>query len=290
MVNTSTSITTGYAEVNGARLYYEIQGAGAPLVLVHAGIADRHMWDAQMPAFAAHYRVMRYDARGFGYSRQPPGPFSRCGDLYGLLRYLGVEKALFVAASMGGATVLDLALEHPDMVAGMVLVAPSIGGRTPPDIVKRCWAEEDDALARGDHEAAVELNLRLWVDGTFRTPDQVNPGIRALVGEMQRQAFAVWSPEAEEIAIQPPAVTRLGAITAPVLVMVGDLDLPDKMTAADELVAKVARGAKTIVAGGAHMVNMEQPGAFNAAALAFLDRLPRAENRPRPPQPNERYS
>lgn len=273
MVNDAANGTHGYAEADGARLYYEIQGAGPDLVMVHAGIADRRMWDAQAPVFAARHRVIRYDARGFGESVQPPGAFSRSGDLHGILRHLGVERATLMAASMGGATALDFALEHPAMVAGMVLVAPSIGGRTPPDIVKRFWEEEDAAIARGDLDAATELNLRLWVDGPSRTPDQVDPEVRARVGAMQRRAFAVAHMEAEKCPLTPPAVTRLGAIHAPLLVLVGNLDLPDMLVAADELVAAIPSARKQIIAGGAHMVNMEQPAAFNAAALAFLERL-----------------
>src|SRR4051812_40671751 len=80
---------TGFAQVNGARLYYEAAGAGHPLVLVHAGIADCRMWDEQVDAFAEHHRVIRYDLRGFGRSDMPPGPFAHHDDLRGLLRALG---------------------------------------------------------------------------------------------------------------------------------------------------------------------------------------------------------
>lgn len=273
MVSDHPGMTSGYAEVNGARLYYEEMGAGPVVGLIHAGIADRRMWDAQMVALAPCYRVIRYDARGFGNSVQPPGSFSRAGDLMELLSQLGVERAALVAASMGGATALDFTLEHPEMVEGLVLVAPSIGGRTPPALIQRYWDEEDAAIARGDLDGAAEVNLRLWVDGLRRTPEQVDPVVRALVRAMQRRAFEVSREDAEEMRLDPPAMTRLGAIRAPMLVLTGDLDLPDKLAVADELVAAVPGARQQVIPGGAHMVNMEQPEAFNAALLAFLERL-----------------
>ncbi len=87
---------SGFAEVNGVRLYYEVAGEGHPLVLVHADIADSRMWDDQVDFFAQHYQVMRYDYRGFGRSEMPPGPFAWHEDLYALLNYLGVEKAVVI--------------------------------------------------------------------------------------------------------------------------------------------------------------------------------------------------
>lgn len=280
MVSESNEVTRGYAEVHGARLAYEIQGAGPDVVLVHAGIADRRMWGAQVTALAPRYRVIRYDARGFGDSVQPEGRFSRSGDLAALLGALGVTRAALVGASMGGATSLDFTLEHPEMVAGLALVAPSIGGRTPPAFLQAYWDEEDAAIARGDLDAATEVNLRLWVDGLRRTPEQVDQAVRAQVAAMQRHAYDVARDDAEEQRLDPPAITRLAEMRAPVLVLTGDLDLPDKLAVADELVAAISGARQQVIPGGAHMVNMERPAAFNAALLAFLDRLPWTADRP----------
>ena len=89
-------IQTGVAEIEGACLYYELAGEGPTLVLVQA-----------------HFRVLRFDMRGFGNSPMTPGPFSNRQDLYGLLGFLGIERAHLVACSMGAMTVIDFALEHP---------------------------------------------------------------------------------------------------------------------------------------------------------------------------------
>ena len=79
------SVKTGYAEVNGARLYYEIAGVGTPLVMIHAGIADCRMWDCEFAAFAAGRRALRFDMRGYGKSLPVPGEFNILDDLTALL-------------------------------------------------------------------------------------------------------------------------------------------------------------------------------------------------------------
>ena len=87
---------TRTVEANGARLPYEIAGSGFPLVLVHAGVADRRMWDDQVAAFAGRYRTIRYDLRSFGESVGAPGPFSHHADLRALLDGLEIERAHLV--------------------------------------------------------------------------------------------------------------------------------------------------------------------------------------------------
>src|SRR5215203_5425008 len=84
---------TGVAEVNGAQIAYDVAGSGPPVLLLHAGIGDRRMWDAQIPAFAEHFTVVRFDARGFGETRKPPVPFSPFGDAIGILDHLGITRA-----------------------------------------------------------------------------------------------------------------------------------------------------------------------------------------------------
>jgi pimeloyl-ACP methyl ester carboxylesterase len=107
----------GFAEVNGAKLFYEVTGAGHPSVLLHEGIADSRMYDDQFHAFAQHYRVVRFDIRGFGQSDLPPRDASVAlyEDLNGLLAFLGIKKTYVLGMSMGGAIALDFTLAHPAM-------------------------------------------------------------------------------------------------------------------------------------------------------------------------------
>jgi pimeloyl-ACP methyl ester carboxylesterase len=114
---------TGYTQVNGARLYYEIAGTGKALVLIHAGITDRRMWDDQFHSFAQHYQVIRYDMRGYGNSTMGAGEHSHSENLHGLLAALGLKPAIVVGVSQGGTIALDFALEHPEMTHSLILIS-----------------------------------------------------------------------------------------------------------------------------------------------------------------------
>ncbi len=116
-------IRNNMAELNGAQFYYEVAGAGPPLVLVHAGIADRNMWDEQWHVFAQHYQVIRYDRRGYGQTTLVDEPYAHYQDLYALLNFLGIKQAHMLGCSMGGTTALDFALAYPARVSSLIAVA-----------------------------------------------------------------------------------------------------------------------------------------------------------------------
>src|SRR5918997_6970617 len=175
---------TGMAEVNGARIYYEVAGEGEPLVFVHAGIADSRMWEDQLLVFADRYRVIRYDMRGFGMTAMVDGPFSPHEDLRGLLDSLDVERAHLVGCSMGGGAVLDFALEYPQRVGNLVLAGSAVGGFAPDIDPPRQWDEILAADEAGGPERGSQLEGQGWVDGPRRAPEKVKSSIRDLVREM----------------------------------------------------------------------------------------------------------
>ena len=104
---------TDYLETNGARIAYDVAGSGEPVLLVHAGVADRSMWDDQVEALRDAYRVIRHDTRGFGETETEAVPFSNRADIAALLDHLGERSAHLVGLSRGGQIVLDFALEFP---------------------------------------------------------------------------------------------------------------------------------------------------------------------------------
>lgn len=105
----------GFANINGASLYYETAGAGQPLVMLHGHLLDSRQWDDQFALFSATHRVVRYDARGHGQSSLPPAPFSHAADLHALLEFLGLERAILMGCSGGGGACIDFSLEHPEL-------------------------------------------------------------------------------------------------------------------------------------------------------------------------------
>jgi 3-oxoadipate enol-lactonase len=276
MADTS-SATTGYADVNGAKLYYEVAGEGHPLVFLHAGVANLHMWDDQFSVFADHYRVVRYDHRGFGESRAPAGPASAVGDVLGMLTFLNIDKAYLVGCSMGGGMALDFTLAHPEMVDGLVLVGPGISGMpdTGDDSLHATWEEFQAAAKAGDFDKANELELRVWVDGVGRTPDQVDPAYRAKASAMNR---ALYDHEDEMNAIEwqpadPPAYPRLETVAAPTLIIVGDRDLAEIQQSVDVLAARIPGAQKVVLHNTAHLPSLELPDQFNRVLGDFLASL-----------------
>ncbi|MFL5660126.1 MAG: alpha/beta fold hydrolase [Ktedonobacteraceae bacterium] len=151
---------------------------------------------------------------------------------------------------------------------------PSVGGHKSAAEVLRFEEEEEALLERGDLAGATELNLRMWVDGPRRTAEQVDAAVRQKVREMQDHAFTVTIPdEAEELPLNPSAITRLAEVQRPTLLIVGDYDIPDKLALTQKLAAEIPHARRVIIPGVAHMVSMEKPDEFNRVVLDFLSQL-----------------
>ncbi len=265
---------SGFAASDGARLYYEIAGEGEPLVLVHAGIADGRMWDGQFAAFARRYQVIRYDMRGFGRSAMVRGPFSHHEDLRALLDSLGIERAFFVGCSIGGRTIIDFALEYPARVRALVPVGSALSGLDAGGDSPQQWEELVAAEDAGDLERVSELEVQIWVDGPYRGPDGVDSGVRDSVREMNLIALEnEASGLGDERPLEPPAVNRLAEIQVPTLAIVGDLDWPETIGAADLLLRHIPGARRVVIPGTAHLPNMEKPQGFNRVVLEFIEGL-----------------
>jgi pimeloyl-ACP methyl ester carboxylesterase len=272
--------TRGFAGVNGAKLYYEVMGAGHWLVLLHEGIADSRMYDDQFNTFAQRYRVVRFDIRGFGQSDFPPDdePLALHEDLYGMLAFLGIKKTYVLGMSMGGAIALDFTLSHPDMVDALILVSSGAGGYDMASFeakYKDIGEEIEEAAKRGDYERASELEIRIWVDGPERTPQQVDPVVRQKVYEMNlnnyRKMGALEFPSPQKL--EPPAIGRLSEVSVPSCLIIGDKDVREMLSIIEVLEQGIPGARKVVMHGVAHALNMERPEEFNRIVLDFLASL-----------------
>src|SRR3954447_5900233 len=248
--------------------------ATTPLTLVHAGIADRRMWDDVRAAVIAERRCLRLDLRGFGQSTsRPHGPLDHAADVIEALVEAGIGRTHLVGSSLGSGVVVDVALRQPDLAASLALVAP--GGpliAAPTDELRAFWRAEGEGLDGGDLDAAVEANLRTWVDGRGRSPRDVDPDVRRRVGEMQGRAFEVtadWD-DIEEAEPDPPILDRLDEIQVPVLVLVGDRDVDAVGIAAHTVVDGVAGSHLIQWPGVAHAPSLERPAEFIALLREWL--------------------
>src|SRR5579863_7232846 len=157
----------GYAPIPGGRLFYEVRGEGTPVVLLHAALCDRRMWDDSFDRFAARFRTVRYDARGFGRSSRVEGDYSDAEDLATLLDHLGLPRAALVGTGYGARIALDLAALAPERVDRQVLVSPTVSGyQLLDENEEQLWEVADelgrqisDAVRTGDAERAADLLL-----------------------------------------------------------------------------------------------------------------------------------
>ena len=262
----------GFAEVNGARLYCELAGAGEPLVLVHAGLADSGMWDGQFEFFSRHYRVIRYDMRGFGQSAPVAGEYSHEDDLAAFMQYLKVSKATLIGSSQGGTIILNFALEYPAMVEALVVASSSPQGLDLDMPTSLPFADLQAAIVANDWARFLELSAQIWFDGEGRTPDQVDSQARNRLLAMYRRRLQLSRVDQgkEKPARQPLAASRLVDLHVPTLILYGERDLAYIRDASTYMVDHIAGAQKVMLPDTAHMLNMEQPDKFNGIVLAFL--------------------
>ncbi|SCL14398.1 alpha/beta fold hydrolase [Micromonospora inyonensis] len=260
-------------EVNGTRLGYDDTGKGSPVLLLHAGIADRRMWREQVPALATRHRVIAPDLRGYGESELPPTPFAHHTDVVGLLDALGVERAALVGCSFGGAVAIDTALTHPDRVSALALLGTAVTGHEWSDDTNDLWDSLVGEIEPDDDAAGAAAEVRFWVVGPHRRPEDVDPALLRFAHEMDERALATeHALSAVDVAVpEPPAIGRLHELRMPVLATAGAADLPDIGRLAD-LVAATAPDATRLadVPDAAHLLPLERPAAVNAALLDFL--------------------
>lgn len=259
---------------NGAALLRgESVGAGPALVFLHAGVADRRMWRAELARFSDRARVIAYDRRGFGETAHADDRHSAVGDLAAVLDGLGEREAVLVGCSQGGRVALDFALAFPERVRALVLVAPAIGGAPVPgpmgEDVEALLEALDAAETAGDVDRLNALEARVWLDGVHGAEGRVTGPARDLFLDMNGIALRAVPLGTEEPA--SPAWPRLAEIAAPALVVVGDLDFPHVRERAAHLASVLPQAAPLhVMSGTAHLPNLERPDEFAARLADFL--------------------
>jgi pimeloyl-ACP methyl ester carboxylesterase len=255
-----------------ANLWVEADGTGDPVVLLHAGVADRRMWRGQIRALAPDFRAVAYDRRGFGRTDHADEAYSHVADLLAVLDAVAPGgRAILVGCSQGGRIAIDTTLAFPHRVRALVLVAPAISGapdsnQTTPAIQMLVDALEQ-ADAANDLERINELEAHAWLDGPESKRGRVAGAVRDLFFDMNGVALRAQRRGNE---IEPPgAYDRVGSIGVPVLVIWGDRDFPDVIGNCRHLAATIPGARALVIAGAAHLPNLEQADAFNRALVDF---------------------
>jgi 3-oxoadipate enol-lactonase len=265
--------TTRVLGLPGARLAYRVTGDGPAVVLVHGFGLDMRMWDQQAEHLAARYQVIRYDCRGFGSSGpfDPAVPYSHAGDLLALLDHLSVGQAVLAGLSFGGRVVLQAALAVPERVRGLVLMDAVLDG-VPWDGQSQAAIDlaRDMAQTRG-----LGVGRAAWLAHPLFAPARNQPEIsKRLAAMVAGYPGQHWMGHDPHEQAGPRPVDVLEELAVPVLVMVGEHDVPGFREMSAVLARRIPGARYHVVAGAGHMVNMEQPAAVNEVLVRFLDELP----------------
>jgi 3-oxoadipate enol-lactonase len=237
------------------------------VLLLHAGIADSRMWAPQVEALtAAGHRVLAPDLPGFGQTPLVPGTVDYVAHATALLD----GPTAVVGCSFGGRVALEVALavERPELVERLVLVGSALGRWEWSEEARAGFAEEEEALERGDLDGAAAAQARMWL------ADGADPAVLALTEEMTRRSYELQLPVEDEVTgawPEPPPEERLGEIRAPTLVVVGAEDVTDIRAIAEQLAREIPRARLEVVEGAGHLPSLERPGEVNRLLLDFLE-------------------
>jgi 3-oxoadipate enol-lactonase len=251
---------------DGCQLNVQVEGKdGAPALMLSNSLGTNlHMWDDQAGEFAKHFRLVRYDRRGHGKSAAPKGPYSfdRFGrDIIAILDALKIKKANWCGLSMGGMDGQWLGANAPDRFEKLILSNTNFYYAD-----KAPWADRIKFVREKGLAPLVPLNMERWFTKGFR---ERAPQAIARMEKM----FVASNPEGYVACVE--AIRDMDfrgsnlKITTPTLVIVGKQD-PATPPSAGEAIAGQIKGAKLVALDAAHISNIEQPKAFTAAVLDFL--------------------
>jgi pimeloyl-ACP methyl ester carboxylesterase len=241
-------------------IYYEVHGDGPAFVLAHGMGGNHASWFNQVPFFSRWFKVVTFDHRGFGNSRELEGGADRShfpDDLTDLLDQLGIAKAVFVAQSMGGGTCATLAVRHPEKVSALVL-ADTLVGLTIPEALR----SRMDSV-RSATSGLPQLDRVL--SSSFRERE---PFLAHLYTQLN--SFNGHARESLKGSLPGISVDQLSASRIPILFLVGSKDIlfpPDLVKKIHQL---IPNSEYHEIADSGHSVYFEKPREFNEAVLTFL--------------------
>jgi 3-oxoadipate enol-lactonase len=257
---------------NGINVNYALDGpATAPVVtLSHSLAADLTMWDPQMKALTAKYRVLRYDTRGHGGTDAPTGAYTLeqlAADAKALLHELGVSRTHWIGLSMGGMIGQTLALSSPGLFLSLALCDTS--SRIPAE-AKPLWQERIKTAETQGMEPLVEPTIGRWFTAPFRDArgDVVDP-VRTRIRTTSPHGYAGCCAAISALDL----TDKISAIKMPTLIVVGEEDQGTPVAASRAIQAQIAGSQLEIIKSAAHLSNLEQPEEFTRIVTSFLARL-----------------
>jgi pimeloyl-ACP methyl ester carboxylesterase len=251
--------------VPGGAIAVEQAGQGIPVVLLHGWAVDRRIWAAQIEALADRFHLITPDRRGFGASTASPGLALETSDVLAILDRLGIERAVIVGMSQGGRVALRFAVNHPRRVLGLVFQGAPLDGFAPgPRDEESIPTELYRALVCQGRLARMK---EMWREHPLmRVAD---PSARGRLDELlaDYDGRDLLQPGPDAVASLADA---LRDVTAPALVVTGELDTPWRQLVGDALAYGLPRARRARIAGSGHLCNLTHADAFNRLVAEFM--------------------
>ena len=265
---------SGLLPVPGGQIFYEVAGAGPAVLFMHDGLVHSAGWDNVFEALKESHTVIRFDRRGYGQSDTPESRYSLLGDISAVLDHVEADRVAIVGASGGGAIAINYALTYPARVSSLVLVGAVVTGYGFTEHFNERNRRNDEPLAQEDYDAALDN----WINDAYLTAPDSREARRRMseilsgLGEKHLTnpfQLADWT--------EPNAVLRLGELSLPTLVVVGESDIPDVHAHAGVLERGIQGSRRLVVSGAGHLVFLERPDVFTRLLRDFLRNPDREE-------------
>jgi pimeloyl-ACP methyl ester carboxylesterase len=276
-----------YVDADGIKLYYRQSGVGQPaFILLHGMGASTYSWHAVFDAFAGMGTAVAYDRPGFGYSERPEvdrwmtdNPYSneaKVEQLWALMDTLGIQQAVLVGHSAGGAAAIQAALERPERVQALILIAPAVYNTfSLPDFIRQAlWIPQIDRLGpllmRGVVGQGDKILENAWHDPSLITTQDRVEYLRPFQAEGWDNAL--W--EMVKARGNPGISKRLDELSLPVLVVSGDDDHVVPIWNSQRLARAIPDAQLVIIEACGHMPQEEKPEEFLSAVDVWLSKSP----------------
>jgi len=255
------------------KLYYEDEGSGDPVLLIHGHTQDRRIWDPVMPELReAGIRVLRPDLRGHGRSSRPDSGFhwiDHAADMAAVLDDAGVDSAAVVGYSVGGGIAFEMALTMVGRVESLLLMSPVMPDRAfEPAFMENLM--QVARVARTDGIAAAMAGP--WAENPLFEFSFSRPGIREAAEKITRDF-----PGAEYLATKRDAVERswtvpdrLVEIEAPTVVLAGNRETPGFRAWAEEAAAGIPGARLEVFEDCGHLLPLEEPDRVAQAIIEMV--------------------
>ncbi|EFU42942.1 alpha/beta hydrolase fold protein [Paenibacillus vortex V453] len=245
-------------------LHYEVYGNGKPVVLIHSGGADMRDWSSVVPLLSEDFHVISFDGRGAGRSPSPIEPANYVQDLLSLLDHLNIPQAAVIGHSMGGQIATEFAIQYPERVSELILIAPALSGFP--------YSEEMQAYMLRVSAAApdIEKMIELCIEPPSYEITR-NHAERGLMIQMLRHHFEhtfTWATF-DSVWPEPPAMERLEDISAKTLFIIGDHEMPDNRQVGEQF--RRVPGARFVTISEAdHMLTLTHPNELSRHIIQFV--------------------